>query len=205
MTKKTRIGGDARCAARRSNGLPCGNPAVRGFRVCRAHGAGHPHKGKPGGRPPTHGLHSAAVTASLQGRLEEMRSDPALTDGLTDIARIRALIERAEELLSSEEAAYVQNLGKSEAVDAAMRGRMMDWYERLVRISAETVVSIDRYYAALEKRAGGVAMDAVRAGMIAIARVLDECVTDETLRQTISDRIGKAFERIVVAGPRSAA
>jgi len=166
------------------------------------HGAGSAKRGKPGGRPPTHGLYSNAIAVSLAGRLQGIRLDPSLTDGLNDIARIRALCERAEELLGSEEAAYVQNLGKSEAADAAMRGRLLDWYERLARISAETVATIDRYYAALEKRAGGVAVDAVREGLIAIARVLDECVTDDTLRQTICDRIGTAFERIVVAGPK---
>ena len=203
VMKKTRIGGERRCSAHRRDGQVCRNAAVRGRAVCRMHGAGSPKRNKPGGRPPTHGLYSVAVAASLQSRLNEMRSDPEITDGLNDIARIRALCERAEELLGSEEAAYVQNLGKNPSVDAAMRGRLLNWYECLVKLSAETIASIDRYYAALEKRAGGVALDAVRAGMIGVARVLDECVTDESLRQTICDRIGAAFERIVVAGPKS--
>lgn len=204
MTPKKRIGGDRRCAHKKRDGSPCGNPAVTGYRVCRFHGAGSPKKGKPGGRPPTHGLASRRLAVTLADRTAALRADPALADGLTDIARVRALVERAEELLSGEEASYLKTLGKNPVNDSVMRGRLLTWYECLVKLSAETVATIDRYYAALEKRAGGVALDAVRAGMVAIVKVLDESLTDEAQKKAINDRIAVAFERIVVASPQHA-
>jgi len=204
MTKKTRIGGDSRCAARRSNGLPCGNPAVRGFRVCRAHGAGHPNKGKPGGRPPTHGLQSATLMGVLEASREALKDDPLLMDGVNEVAQIRALTLRGEAILSGEESRFLSMLDQNAPPEelSRMRERLMDWYERLVHISAETIASIDRYYSTLEKRAGGVGLDALRLGMDAMNRALDKHVPDPAVRQRIHDDINASMAGVVVGVQR---
>jgi len=164
------------------------------------HGAGSPKRGKPGGRPPTHGLQSVTLIGALEASRTALKDDPLLMDGVNEVAQIRALTLRGEAILSGEESRFLSMLDQGAPPEdlSRMRGRLMDWYERLVRISAETIASIDRYYGALEKRAGGVTLDALRLGMDAINRALDKHITDAAIRQRIHDEINASMAGVVV-------
>ena len=86
----------AKCTAHsKRTGEPCRNNAVKGYRVCRMHGAGSPHKGRPGGRPIVHGAYSKAVREQEIPTLEELR---ALGVGLeSEVALARLQLHRALE------------------------------------------------------------------------------------------------------------
>lgn len=198
-----------RCRAKsKRTGQQCRAWPVGGFAVCRVHGAGHPRKGKPGGRPPGHGLYSAKVAADLQGAMDGLRQDPHLTDGFMDIARIRALTVRAQDLLREEERAYLAleeqaeggaGQGGAEAL-AKARNRLLTWYERLAALAAATLAGIERYYGAIERKGGGVSAAAVDASLMALLKILHQRVPDEALREAIFADLRTEFKRIVVPG-----
>jgi hypothetical protein len=62
------------CHAHNRDGTPCKAPAVAGFPVCRMHGAGSPHQGRPGGRPIVHGAYSKAVKPDDVLTLDKLRA-----------------------------------------------------------------------------------------------------------------------------------
>jgi hypothetical protein len=62
------------CHAHNRDGTPCKAPAVTGFPVCRMHGAGSPHQGRPGGRPILHGAYSKAVRREDVPTLKQLRA-----------------------------------------------------------------------------------------------------------------------------------
>ena len=91
----------ARCTAKsKRTGLPCKSNAVTGYKTCRMHGAGSPHKGRPGGRPPIHGAYSKAIPGQEIQTLEELRE---LGVGLeSEVALARLQLNRAVEWSAKE-------------------------------------------------------------------------------------------------------
>lgn len=198
-----------RCSAKsKSTGKRCRSFAVTGYRVCRVHGAGSPKKGRKGGRPPEHGLYSEHLARDLGGVIDELRQDPHLTDGLLDIAHIRALTARSQTLLRGEEERFLSLAEGEQASDGdkdgdllMARARLLAWYERLAALATSTLASIERYYGALERKEGGVALAGLNAALLALVRVLHETVEDEALRELVIARIREEFRRIVVPNP----
>ncbi len=86
---------DARqCKAKaRRTGQRCRNPAVTGYEVCRSHGAGSPHVGRPGGRPPVHGRYSTRHHQALEDKKREFMQDPRPGDLTEELALQRALLQ----------------------------------------------------------------------------------------------------------------
>jgi hypothetical protein len=81
------------CHAHNRDGTLCKAPAVAGYPVCRMHGAGSPHEGRPGGRPIVHGAYSKVVKREDIPTLEKLR---ALGVGLEEeVAVARLQLSRA--------------------------------------------------------------------------------------------------------------
>jgi len=90
----------AQCTAHNRDGRQCKSNAVTGYPVCRMHGAGSPHAGRPGGRPIVHGAYSKAVREQEIPTLEELR---ALGVGLeSEVALARLQLHRALEWANEE-------------------------------------------------------------------------------------------------------
>lgn len=74
-----------RCTARsKRSGLLCKNPAVKGWRVCRMHGAGGGHG--PGKANPAykHGMRSREWI-EMRREIGEMGKDLGVSEGLADL------------------------------------------------------------------------------------------------------------------------
>ncbi len=81
------------CHAHNRDGTLCKAPAVAGYPVCRMHGAGSPHEGRPGGRPIVHGAYSKVVKREDIPTLKRLR---ALGVGLEEeVAVARLQLSRA--------------------------------------------------------------------------------------------------------------
>lgn len=87
-------------AIAKSTGERCKNPAVKGYNVCRMHGAGSPKKGRAGGRPIEHGLYSKYLPSDILPRYEEGRDDPRVVEVKESMfvlyAHITEVIERLD-------------------------------------------------------------------------------------------------------------
>jgi len=88
-----------RCkATSKRTGEQCKNGAVRGFSVCRFHGAGS--KDKPGGRPIKHGRYSKFLPERLGPKYAEALADPQLLELRDEVGligtRIGELVERID-------------------------------------------------------------------------------------------------------------
>jgi len=83
-----------RCTATaKSTGERCQNPAVKGWDVCRMHGAGSPKNGTTGGAPPTHGRYAAKRRESLQEKIQTFREDPDPAEMWEELALLRAVLQ----------------------------------------------------------------------------------------------------------------
>jgi len=82
------------CRAKaKSTGERCRRAAVKGYPVCRVHGAGSPTQGRPGGRPPKHGAYARHLKPEELATLEELRE---LGTGLEqELALARLQLTRA--------------------------------------------------------------------------------------------------------------
>lgn len=106
-----------RCkATSKRTGEQCKNVAVRGFSVCRFHGAGS--KDKPGGRPIKHGRYSKFLPERLAGRYGEALADPQLLELRDEIALVGT---RQSELLTHLDSGLsLQRWQDAQAAHAAM-------------------------------------------------------------------------------------
>lgn len=90
--------GRRRCQARsKSTGEQCRQPAVRGYHVCRVHGAGTRKRvregtRKPPGRPIIHGLYSERQAATLRALYEEALALGELDDTDREVAALKAVV-----------------------------------------------------------------------------------------------------------------
>ena len=86
----------AQCTAKsKRTGEQCKANAVQGYNVCRMHGAGSPHQGRPGGgdgRPPVTGRYSIK-RAELAKRAAEFQADPTPGDLTGELVLMRALLQ----------------------------------------------------------------------------------------------------------------
>jgi len=83
-----------RCTATaKSTGERCQNPAVKGWDVCRMHGAGTPKEDATGGAPPTHGRYAAKRRESLQEKIEEYREEDDPAEMWEELALLRAVLQ----------------------------------------------------------------------------------------------------------------
>lgn len=83
-----------RCTATaKSTGERCQNPAVKGWDVCRMHGAGTPKEDTTGGAPPKHGRYSAKRRESLQEKIREYREEENPAELWEELALLRALLQ----------------------------------------------------------------------------------------------------------------
>lgn len=84
-------------ATAKATGQRCKRLAVDGYNVCQVHGAGSPHKGRPGGRPIVHGRYSKHLPERLAGKFQDAMRDPNLLDLRSEVAlldiRIGELVE----------------------------------------------------------------------------------------------------------------
>jgi hypothetical protein len=84
----------AQCTAKsKLSGQRCKNRAVRGFAVCRMHGAGNVNQGAITGRPVTHGLYSLKHRQSLGDKVEEYLAIAAPESLASELALLRALLQ----------------------------------------------------------------------------------------------------------------
>lgn len=78
-------------ATSKGTGERCKSPAVTGYSVCRMHGAGSPHQGRPGGRPVAHARYSRLQHERLGEMLAELEGDPDPLNIYPELAAARAL------------------------------------------------------------------------------------------------------------------
>ena len=87
----------AQCTAKsKRTGERCKAHAVDGYTVCRMHGAGSPHKGRPGGgdgRPITTGRYSLAHRKSLEEKAQAFVNDLQPGNLTGELALMRALLQ----------------------------------------------------------------------------------------------------------------
>jgi hypothetical protein len=86
-----------RCKAKsRRSGEQCRNAPVRGWSVCRMHGAGN-GKDRAGGRKPVHGKYAMrhrGLTQEAAERLDELMQDPDLLDMRRTVASSQLVVEQ---------------------------------------------------------------------------------------------------------------
>lgn len=80
-------------ATAKSTGERCQNPAVKGWDVCRMHGAGTPNNDATGGAPPKHGRYAAKRRESLQEKIREYREEENPAELWEELALLRALLQ----------------------------------------------------------------------------------------------------------------
>lgn len=80
-------------ATAKSTGERCQNPAVKGWDVCRVHGAGTPKENATGGAPPKHGRYAAKQSESLQEKIRKYREDPKPVEMWEELALLRAVLQ----------------------------------------------------------------------------------------------------------------
>lgn len=166
----------AQCTAHSRSGERCKANAVNGYPVCRMHGAGSPHKGRPGGRPPIHGAYSKAVREGEVKSFEELK---ALGVSLTEeLALARLQLQRAMEWANEE--------GRSVCDRKACPQEVVDRRLDLVAKVAERC----------KKVADGITVRIVDEGAVErIAQVIECHVTDPSALSAIADELealGKA-------------
>ena len=84
----------AQCTAKsKRTGERCRANAVDGYTVCRMHGAGSPHAGRPGGAPITTGRYSLAHRKSLEEKAQAFANDPQPGNLAGELALMRALLQ----------------------------------------------------------------------------------------------------------------
>jgi len=106
-----------RCTATaKSTGERCQNPAVKGWDVCRMHGAGSPKNETTGGAPPTHGRFAAKRSESLQEKIEEFRGANS-AELWEELALLRAVLQ--------------EWLGKVEEIDPETVGVILDLVDEI--------------------------------------------------------------------------
>ena len=80
-------------ATAKSTGERCQNPAVKGWDVCRMHGAGSPKEGTTGGAPPKHGRYSVKARSGLEEKIRQYREDENPAGQWDELALLRALLQ----------------------------------------------------------------------------------------------------------------
>ena len=87
----------AQCTAKsKRTGERCKSNAVTGYTVCRMHGAGSPHQGRPGGgdgRPIITGRYSLTHRKSLEAKAQAFANDANPADLAGEILLMRALLQ----------------------------------------------------------------------------------------------------------------
>lgn len=104
------------CTAHKTNGEPCKAKAMKGFTVCRVHGA-------KGGRPPKHARYSKCLPSDLRERYEYYKSDPQFLNLLNEIAVARALFDK-----------FVSNFAAGSAMSAEEAETLGGFLERISRL-----------------------------------------------------------------------
>ena len=82
----------AQCTAHARTGERCKSNAVTGYTVCRMHGAGSPHAGRPGGAPIVTGRYSIK-RQELAAKAQRFTNDTAPGDLTGELTLMRALLQ----------------------------------------------------------------------------------------------------------------
>lgn len=186
--------GEKRCTATNRAGVRCRRWAAKGCSVCRMHGAGS--KQRPGGRPPTHGAFSKRCASNLKEAIQKYRTDPDLKNLDQDIARFRALLDRAETMLTSEE----ERLAAAEEKSAA-RGKPMG--VRAVAAGYRNLMTLDGYVADLTTQVAGTVERFHRMVHGQKLQVLTWDYLDRVLKVT-DDTLGRVLDPETAAKVRDA-
>jgi len=80
-------------ATAKSTGERCQNPAVKGWDVCRMHGAGTPKEDATGGAPTKHGRYAAKRRESLQEKIQTYREEDDPANLWEEVALLRAVLQ----------------------------------------------------------------------------------------------------------------
>jgi hypothetical protein len=129
-----------RCTATaKSSGERCKNPAVKGWDVCRMHGAGSPKDETTGGAPPTHGRYSAKRRESLQEKIQEYREEDDPTQLWEELALLRAVLQ---EWLSNLETVDEDTVGVILDLQNSIR-RTLDTINKMQTRSALTAAEVE--------------------------------------------------------------
>lgn len=129
-----------RCTATaKSTGERCQNPAVKGWDVCRVHGAGTPKDDATGGAPPKHGRYSAKRRESLQEKIREYREEENPAELWEELALLRALLQ---EWLSDLETVDEDAVGVILDLQDSIR-RTLDTINKIQTRSALTAAEVE--------------------------------------------------------------
>lgn len=126
-------------ATAKSTGERCQNPAVRGWDVCRMHGAGSPKNETTGGASVKHGRYSTKRRESLQEKIQTYREDENPAGLWEELALLRALLQ---EWLSDLEAVDENTVGVILNLQSSIR-RTLDTINKIQTRTALTQAEVE--------------------------------------------------------------
>jgi hypothetical protein len=127
----------AQCIAKsKRSGERCKANAVDGYTVCRMHGAGSPHKGRPGGAPITTGRYSIK-RQELARKAQEFANDTAPGDLTGELVLMRALLQDYLDRFEDGTRLPFDDIGRIFGMVEAI-GRLV---ERIAKILAATALT----------------------------------------------------------------
>lgn len=134
----------AQCAAKsKRTGERCKANAVSGYAVCRMHGAGSPHQGRPGGAPITTGRYSIK-RQELARKAQEFANDTTPGDLTGELVLMRALLQdyldRFEDGTRLPFDDIERIFGMVEAI-----GRLVERIAKILATTALTQVEVQRF------------------------------------------------------------
>lgn len=129
-----------RCTATaKSTGKRCRNPAVKGWDVCRVHGAGTPKDDATGGAPPKHGRYAAKRSESLQKKIRQYRKEDNPAELWEELALLRAVLQ---EWLSDMDAVTEEGVSVLLDLQDSIR-RTLDTINKIQTRSALTAAEVE--------------------------------------------------------------
>ena len=134
----------AQCTAKsKRSGERCKANAVEGYTVCRMHGAGSPHQGKPGGAPIKTGRYSIKRT-ELARKAQEFANDTTPGDLTGELVLMRALLQEYLDRFDDNARLPFDDIERIFGMVEAI-GRLVERIAKVLATTALTQVEVQRF------------------------------------------------------------
>lgn len=134
----------AQCTAKsKRSGERCKANAVTGYTVCRFHGAGSPHAGRPGGAPIVTGRYSIKRT-ELARKAQEFTNDTTPGDLTGELVLMRALLQDYLDRFGDGIPLPLEDIERIFGMVEAI-GRLVERIAKVLATTALTQVEVQRF------------------------------------------------------------